>query len=126
MAVSVCIIMGVPVSIGTGYNQVVVVLILRAVCDEIYSSNSFTSGLFKLLQNSSGKASSLASPPSGDGTSDQESSARGKYLLDYAPIQPRVRWLDAIKKELLTSTVAAYIHIDIYSSPSFMVITAAL
>jgi len=83
--------MGVPVPIGTGYNQVVVVLILRAVCDEIYSSNSFTSGFFKLLQNSSRLAS------------DQDSSAKGKYLLDYVPIQPRVRWLDAIKKELLTS-----------------------
>ena len=57
------IIIAVPVPIGTGYNQVVVVLILRAVCDEIYSSNSFTSGLFKLLQNSSGVASSLVSPP---------------------------------------------------------------
>ena len=79
------------------------VLILRAVCDEIYSSNSFTSGLFILLQNSSGVASSLASSPSGDGTSNQDSSVKGKYLLDYAPIQPRVRWLDAIKKELLTS-----------------------
>jgi hypothetical protein len=78
--------MGVPVPIGAGYNPVVVVLILRAVCDEIYSSYSFTSGLFKLLQNSSGVASSLVSPPSGDGTSDQDSSARGKYLLDYAPI----------------------------------------
>jgi hypothetical protein len=82
---------------------VVVVLMLRAVCDKINSSNSFTSGLFKLLQNSSGVASSLASPPSGDGTSDQDSSARGKYLLDYVLIQPRVRWLDAIKKVLLTS-----------------------
>ncbi len=81
----------------------VVVLMLRAVCDKINSSNSFTSGLFKLLQNSSGVASSLASPPSGDGTSDQDSSARGKYLLDYVLIQPRVRWLDAIKKVLLTS-----------------------
>ena len=95
--------MGVPVPIDKGYNQVVVVLILRAECDEIYSSNSFTSGLFKLLQNSSGVASFLASPPSGDGTSDQDSSAKGKYLLDYAPIQPRVRWMNAIKKELLTS-----------------------
>jgi hypothetical protein len=95
--------MDVPVLIGTGYNQVVVVLILRAVCDEIYSSNSFTSGLFILLQNSSAVASFLVSPPSGDGTSDQDSSAKGKYLLDYVPIQPRVRWLDAIKKELLTS-----------------------
>ncbi len=82
MGVSECIIMGVPVLIGTGYYQVVVVLILRAVCDEIYSSNSFTSGLFKLLQDSSGVASSLASSPSGDGTSDQDSSAKGKYLLD--------------------------------------------
>jgi hypothetical protein len=95
--------MGVPVPIGTGYNQVIVVLILRAVCNEIYSSYSFTSGLFKLLQNSSGVASSLASSPSGDGSSNQDSSAREKYLLDYAPIQPRARWLDAIKKELLTS-----------------------
>jgi hypothetical protein len=92
----------------------VVVLVFRAVCDEIYSSNSFTSRLFILFQNSSGVASSLAS------TSNQDSSAKGKYLLDYAPIQPRVRWLDAIKKELLTSTVAVYIHIDIYSSPSFL------
>jgi hypothetical protein len=49
VGVSECIIMGVPVPIGTGYYQVVVVLILRAVCDEIYSSNSFTLGLFKLL-----------------------------------------------------------------------------
>jgi hypothetical protein len=95
--------MDVPVPIGTGYNQVVVVLILMAVCDKIYSSNFFTSELFKLLQNSSGMASSLASSPSGDGTSNQDSSAKGKYLLDYVPIQPRVRWLDAIKKELLTS-----------------------
>ena len=104
----------------------VVVLILRAVCDEIYSCNSFTSGLFKLLQNSSGVASSLASPPSGDGTSDQDSSAKGKYLLDYVPIQPRVRWLDAVAYLVIMYTVPAYIHIDIYSSPSFMVITAAL
>ncbi len=103
MGVSECIIMNVPVPIGTGYNQVVVVLILRAVCDETYSSYSFTSGLFKLLQNSSGVASSLASPPSGDGTSNQDSSAKGKYLLYYVPIQPRVRWMNAIKKELLTS-----------------------
>ena len=95
--------MGVPVPIGTGYYQVVVVLVLRAVCDKILSSSFFTSGLFKLLQNSSVVASSLASPPSGDGTSDQNSSAKGKYFLDYAPIQPRVRWLDAIKKELLTT-----------------------
>ncbi len=80
MGVSVCIIMGVPVPIGTGYNQVVVVLILRAVCDEIYSSNSFTSGLFILLQNSSGVASSLVSPPSGDGSSDQDSSAKGSIF----------------------------------------------
>ena len=43
--------MDVPVPIGTVYYQVVVVL---AVCDEIYSSNSLTSGFFKLLQNSSG------------------------------------------------------------------------
>ena len=90
------------------------------MCDKINSSYSFTSGLSKLLQNSSGVASSLVSPPSGDGSSNQDSSAKVKYLLDYAAIQPRVRWLDAIKKELLTSTVAVYIHIDIYSSPSFL------
>ena len=63
VGVSECIIMGVPVPIDTGYNQVIVVLILRAVCSEIYSSNSFISGLFKLLRNSSGVASSLASHP---------------------------------------------------------------
>ena len=103
MGVYECIIMDVPVPIGTGYNQVIVVLVLRAVCDKIYSSNSFTSELFKLLQNSSGMALSLASSTSRDGTLNQDSSAKGKYLLDYVPIPPRVRWLDAIKNELLTS-----------------------